>query len=184
MLAIAICPIDVLQGSNGWDRSYDYPLGDPTGPAEYTTAFVDDAGATRPATLTRNFSTGTYVVFTYNAKGDDGEGVIYWLGKPPAPPAPPGPPPPPPTPGPPIQCGGVTSSVYNDTTFAKDDVAASSATTAEACCADCAKASACVEWAFHTKDAAKQPGTCHLHGPESVLKSEVGCVAGELKRVL
>lgn len=177
-------------GSNGWDKSYDYPLGDPAGPAEYTEAFVNDAGVTNPATLTRNFSTGTYVVFTYNDKGDDGEGVIFWLGKPPAPTPPPTPPPIPPTPaplpppaGPPIQCGGGTSSFYNATTFAEDDVAPSSAATAAACCA-CAKASACVEWAFHTKDAAKQPGTCHLHGPNSVLKTAMGCVAGVMMRVL
>lgn len=168
-------------GANGWDASYDLPLGDPLGPAVYSEA---DVTASSPATLTRNFSSGTYIVFTYNDKGTDGEGEIFWGGKPPAPTPPPTPPPPPPSPvpGPPIQCGGVTSSYFNETTLASDDVTPSSAATAEACCADCAGHSACVEWASHTKDAAKQPGTCHLHGPHSIIKPQTGCIAGVIKR--
>lgn len=60
-------------GANGWDPAYDRPLGDPLGTAVYT-----NASAGHPATLHRNFSSGTSVVFTYDESGKDGNGKIFW----------------------------------------------------------------------------------------------------------
>eukprot|EP01051_Picozoa_sp_SAG22_P015882 SAG22_NODE_2144_length_2941_cov_2.511963_2_plen_425_part_00 len=72
----------VMMGSTGYDPIYDRPLGNPLGPAVYT----PPAGAkatkhAQPATLTRQFTSGTKVVFTYSdvATGA-GAGVICWGG--------------------------------------------------------------------------------------------------------
>lgn len=59
-----------ILSANGWADEYDYPLGNPTGPAVFDKA----AG-----TLTRSFESGTKVVFTYsNVKKGEGSGVITW----------------------------------------------------------------------------------------------------------
>eukprot|EP00040_Diaphanoeca_grandis_P030592 m.181039 g.181039 ORF g.181039 m.181039 type:complete len:480 (+) comp32048_c0_seq1:128-1567(+) len=161
-----------ILGTNGWDEAYDRPLGDPLGPATYT-ARVDDAGTAAPAMLHRNFSSGTYVVFTYNDKGTDGIGEIFWNGKPPAPPTPPPPTPPAPT----ITCGAYHSSQMNDTTFARDDVTHFIKTrSAMACCEACGGDSKCVAWAYHYDT------ECHLHGRTAESTPEVGTVAGVMKR--
>ena len=47
-----------MLGAEGWSEDYDKPLGNPLGPAKYV--------AGTPATMTRSFSTGTKVLFTYN----------------------------------------------------------------------------------------------------------------------
>jgi hypothetical protein len=85
-------------GTNGWDQAYERPLGDPLGPAVYTPAGPASAGPptllaaaaagapgvaptparARPATLRRNFTSGTSVVFTYNSAGTDGTGEVLW----------------------------------------------------------------------------------------------------------
>ena len=62
----------VMLGAEGWDEAYDKPLGNPLGPAVYT-----PATQAKPATLTRSFSTGTKVVFTYDGNGG-GTGEISW----------------------------------------------------------------------------------------------------------
>ena len=83
-----------MLGNNGWSKDYERPLGTPRTPALFSVA---------DQTLTRTFTSGTKVVFTYSdlARGQ-GRGVICWGGVCP----PPGPPPPPaPQPAPPIgQC--------------------------------------------------------------------------------
>eukprot|EP00038_Savillea_parva_P016780 m.18063 g.18063 ORF g.18063 m.18063 type:complete len:491 (-) comp3561_c0_seq1:59-1531(-) len=152
----------VFLGTNGWDETYELPLGNPLGPAVYTDG--------SPATLHRNFSSGTYVVFTYDASGKDGTGVVYWEGKPPAPP----PPPPPPAM---IQCGAYRSSMMNDTTFAYNDVtAAVNMPSYMPCCEACGQHATCVAWAWH----ADQQGACHLHGNKSQQKAHPNTVAGVL----
>jgi hypothetical protein len=60
-------------GTNGWDPAYDRPLGDPLGPALFT-----PAAAPLPATLRRNFTSGTFALFTYDASGTDGKGEVHW----------------------------------------------------------------------------------------------------------
>ena len=101
-------------GTNGWDPAYERPLGDPLAPAAYA-----PARGGSPATLNRSFASGTYVTFTYNAKGTDGTGVIFWGGSPPPTPVPP-------TPVPTISCGGGTNStLLADTTYRSHDVAPS-----------------------------------------------------------
>jgi hypothetical protein len=90
---LAVLPGAFL-GTNGWDDDYGRPLGDPLGPAVYTAA----AGA-HPATLHRNFSSGTYAIFTYGGGKKGGHGETWWEGRPPIPPpSPPSPPPSPPEP--------------------------------------------------------------------------------------
>ena len=92
------------------------------------------------ATLTRNFTSGTYVKFTYDESGKDGSGEIWWGGVPP--------PSPPPTPT--IDCGSCGSTLLNDTTFAHDDVVNFEILPSAAeCCAACAKNSKCTQWAWH-----------------------------------
>lgn len=154
-------------GTNGWDPDYAKPLGDPTGPAVYTPASGD-----MPATLHRNFSSGTYIIFTYSKTGKDGTSEIFWEGKPP-------PPPPPPSPPVVIQCGSCGSTLLNDTTFASDDIAPKIVTnSALACCNKCTTNPECVQWAWHgTSDQ-----TCHLHGKKSTLKQQTGTVAGVMNR--
>jgi hypothetical protein len=162
----------VFLGTNGWDPDYEKPLGDPLGPAVFTTAETDTNGAVvSPATLHRNFTSGTYVLFTYNAKGNDGSGVIWWEGKPPTPA--------PPTPAP-IACGSAHSSFLVDTTYAEDDIAVSTETSATDCCAACAKkGSACLEWSFHPKSTPNQgSNACHLHGKSAVQKEKKGVTSG------
>ena len=93
-----------------------------------------------PATLTRNFTSGTYVKFTYDKAGKDGKGEIWWGGVPP----------PPPPPAPTIDCGSCGSTLLNDTTFAGDDVEHFQVLPSAAeCCAACAKTSKCTQWAWH-----------------------------------
>lgn len=53
----------VMLGAEGWSDDYDRPLGDPLGPAKYV--------AGTPATMTRAFSSGTKVKFTYDQ--EDGQ---------------------------------------------------------------------------------------------------------------
>lgn len=60
-------------GSNGWDADYERPLGVPLSAPVYT-----PAAGSRPATLHRNFTSGTSVVFTYDEAGDDGKGAVFW----------------------------------------------------------------------------------------------------------
>lgn len=52
-----------MLGAEGWNDDYDRPLGDPLGPAKYV--------AGTPATMTRAFSSGTKVKFTYDQ--EDGQ---------------------------------------------------------------------------------------------------------------
>jgi len=93
---LAVLPGAFL-GTNGWDAAYEFWLGDPLGPAVYTAA-----AGTRAATLHRNFSSGTFALFTYNSTDrGGGRGETWWGGNPPAPPAPPAPPTPP---APPVPC--------------------------------------------------------------------------------
>jgi len=147
-------------GTNGWNSAYERPLGNPHGPAVYT------AGS--PSTLHRNFSSGTYVVFTYKGK-NDGSSIIYWGGRQP---------PPPPPPPPPVECGGVKSSILFDTTFAQDDVVKhSTQPSADACCDACSKETACAKWAWHSEQK-----DCHLHSQKASIKSQKGTTSGVLKR--
>merc|ERR1719499_2325275 len=60
-------------GTNGWDEAYERPLGDPLGTAQFYPASEE-----RNATLTRSFSSGTRVVFTYDKSEKDGSSKIYW----------------------------------------------------------------------------------------------------------
>ena len=138
-------------------------LGDPLSPAVYTKATAGGA-----ATLERNFSSGTRVVFTYNKKGDDGSGEVWWGGKPP---------PPPPAP-PSIRCGSCGSSLLNDTTFGSHDVDKATAPSAAACCALCAGNKACAEWAWHGAD----DQSCHLHSAQAKQKAQRGTVSGVMNR--
>ena len=160
-------------GTNGWSPDYERPLGDPLAPAAYSPA----QGASRPATLNRSFASGTYVTFTYDAKGTDGTAEIFWDGKPPATPAP-TPPPPPPTPPPPtpapITCGSSTSSLLFDTSFAGANMGSTIITAAAGCCYACAANAKCATWAFHDGN------VCHLHGPSSERKAQPGTTAGRL----
>lgn len=71
----------VCMGSSGYDPIYDRPLGNPSGPAIFSPTHK---------TLSREFASGTKVVFTYSdvATGA-GTGVICWGGAcPPPPPQP------------------------------------------------------------------------------------------------
>ena len=190
-------------GTNGWSLDYEKALGDPVGPAVYTAAqeavaapvtapgAVSESGAVsgavaapaKPATLHRNFTSGTFVIFTYNAKGTDGSGEVWWGGQPPAPPTPtpPTPPytPPTPSPGPPIQCGSYRSTQLRDFTFGKNDVAVKTAVSdAEACCEDCGADARCVQWAWHSSNKA-----CHLHGAGAEEKPQKGTTCGIMQRL-
>ena len=161
-------------GAQGWDPDFAKPLGEPLAPARYTPAA---RGA--HALLERNFSSGTYVRFEYNDKGDDGVGQVWWEGR-----APP-PPPPPPT----LQCGGSAgarggcgSTLLNDTSFSHHDVdkAHVGVGSASACCGLCAANAACAKWAWHTT----QNNSCHLHSadPDVEQKHQKGTVAGVMLR--
>ena len=153
-------------GTNGWDPAYERPLGDPLAPAAYA-----PARGGSPATLKRSFASGTYVTFTYNAKGTDGTGDIFWGGSPPPTPVPP-------TPVPTISCGGGTNStLLADTTYRSDDVAPSLLLkTAKECCAACVADTACLMWAFHGGGSSD----CHLHGAKSVQKGQKGTTSGRI----
>jgi hypothetical protein len=169
-------------GTNGWSPDYAEPLGDPLGPAVFTPAATAAGSA---ATLRRNFTSGTHVIFTYDAGGKDGSGEVWWGGRPPAPavptPPPPAPTPPPtPPPGPPITitCGKYTSSELPGTTFGQDDVAVKlEVASAGACCEDCGADAACAQWAWHSH--AKE---CHLHGNQAVQKGQAGTTSGVVVR--
>ena len=68
-------------GTNGWSPAYERPLGDPLGPAVYTAAQAAANGTLiAPATMHRNFSSGTFVLFTYDASGKNGSGEVWWGG--------------------------------------------------------------------------------------------------------
>ena len=182
----------VFLGTNGWDPAYERPLGNPLGPAVYTAAVSPatssaslslSSSAYSPATLHRNFTSGTFVQFTYNKAGTDGRGEIWWGGHPPAPPAPA-------PPAPTIRCGSCGSTLLNDTTFGHDDVGVQTAATAAACCAHCAADAACVQWAWHGPSRGQgaagaevgEEATCHLHGTSAVEKGQRGTVSGVMNR--
>ena len=153
---------------------YGLPLGNPLGPAVYT----PPRAAGERATLHRNFTSGTFVIFTYDANGKNGEGVVYWGGKPPPQPSPPPPPPPATT----VQCGGVESTYVNDSTFAQDDVTHfSQQSTPMACCDACAANKDCAKWAWHGNGSTSND-SCHLHGNQATPKDQTGTVAGVMKR--
>ena len=155
---------NVFLGADGWDPVFDLPLGNPAGPAVYTPAQGDKA-----ATLSRNFSSGTYVVFTYDKSGTDGKGIVFWGGSPPPTPSPP----------PVIKCGDATSTVLADTTFGYDDVTKFTIEdSAQACCSKCAADSQCVFWAWHESE----NKACHYHGSKSDQKAQEGTTAGVMQR--
>ena len=152
-------------GTNGWDAAYDKPLGAPLGPAYFQASLGE-----KPATLARNFTSGTFVVFTYDKSGKDGSSEVFWGGLPPPPP-----PPPPPT----IVCSACGSTLLRDTTFAYDDVVAATTEHDEsACCGKCASHGACTQWAWH----GGSDKSCHLHGSKSTLKVQRGTIAGVMNR--
>eukprot|EP00035_Acanthoeca_spectabilis_P001829 m.83066 g.83066 ORF g.83066 m.83066 type:complete len:474 (-) comp11171_c0_seq4:93-1514(-) len=154
-------------GADGWDETYGLPLGNPLGPATYTAAT-----RTSPATLHRNFSSGTYVHFTYDASGVNGSGVVFWGGHP-RPPTPP--PPPPPT----VPCGAYRSTTLNNTQFAADAVARTTAPSAEACCEACGATPRCADWTWFGPTGTN---ACHQMGPASKRRSANGVVAGVIVR--
>jgi len=166
----------VFLGTNGWDPSYDKPLGDPLGPAVYTAAEADLDGRSKPAMLHRNFSSGTFVVFTYNAAGDGGSGEIWWEGKPPPPPTPA------PTPAP-ITCGAAHSTLLIDTWFEGGEISNSSQPNSLACCNACAADTSCVEWTWTPRQRGKSPpNTCHLHMAKATPKQLSRMSSGVLDR--
>ena len=68
----------MILGTEGWDESYGYALGNPLSAAVYT-----PASHPAPATLVRHFESGTKVVFTYSDGPDPegkptGSGAIWW----------------------------------------------------------------------------------------------------------
>ena len=168
-----------ILGTEGWDESYANPLGNPLAPALYT-----PQSASAPATLTREFQSGTKVIFTYSNRTDpegkaSGTGEVWWGGVKPRPPPPP---PPPPT----IECGSSRSTLLNDTAFAggevpgKKDAMASSAT---GCCVACAKDRVCTQWAWHPEAQGKWPSnTCHHHTAKSTQRHVKGAVSGVMER--
>lgn len=149
----------VMLIANGWDESYDRPLGKPVGPAMFQNKIL-------PATLIREFESGTKAVFTYhNDEKKGGTGEIWWGGVPPAP-----------TPAPKLTCGDSQcgSSYLSDTTFGKNDVDVATVDSAQVCCDLCAAKDGCIEWAWHgSKDKA-----CHMHGDGSQLKQQRGTTSG------
>ena len=158
----------VFLGSNGWDPAYDKPLGDPLSPAVYTPG--------RPATLHRNFSSGTFVVFTYNESGDGGKGEIWWEGKPPPPPTPS------PTPAP-ILCGDLHSTVLDDTWFTGGEISNSTQPSSSACCTACAANASCMAWTWASRKRGTSPEhTCHLHTAKAERKAVSRMVSGQMAR--
>ena len=149
-----------LLGTNGWSPLYDLPLGDPLAPAAYT-----PANGTSPATLNRSFASGTSVVFTYDAAGTGGTGVISWAGGGP----------PTPAPAHKITCGVSTSSELQDTSYKGANLGTTVATTVSACCAKCDATPTCAAWAFHNTTQ-----QCHVHGHAAVKEGQEGTTAGRL----
>ena len=179
--------------TNGWDPAYEQPLGDPLGPAVYTAAeTATDGTLVAPARIHRNFASGTFVTFTYDASGTSGSGEIWWGGKPPAPmPPTPRPPPPAPTPPgpapPPIACGNTHSTLLPDTTMmpanTTSHIKVTTKASAPACCTACAANPQCVEWAWKSHAQGRYAASaCHLHGAGATAKHEKGTISGVMSR--
>lgn len=115
----------------------------------------------------RNFSSGTYVIFTYNKAGTDGTGEVWWGGKKPGP-----------TPVPHIRCGACGSTLLRDTTFAQNDVDVQVVANETECCALCAANTKCAQWAWHGSADQK----CHLHAADSTMKAQRGTISGIVNR--
>ena len=186
--------------TNGWDPAYDQPLGDPLGPAVHTPAeTAADGTLIAPARMHRNFASGTFVTFTYDASGKSGSGEIWWGGKPPQP-GPPGPPTPrpppapnPPAPGPPgppparIACGDAHSTLLPDTTMmpanTTSHITVTTKASAPACCTACAANPQCVEWAWKPHPQGRYAAdACHLHGAGATTKHEEDTTSGVMIR--
>jgi hypothetical protein len=137
------------------------------------------------ATLTREFKSGTKVIFTYSNQTDPegkaiGTGEVWWGGVKPKPP------PPPPAPSM-IQCGSCGSSTVPDATFAGGEVAHKVTATPVECCKFCAQTDPkCTQWAWHAEaQGASYPAhTCHLHDKSATEKAKAGIVRGVMNRTL
>eukprot|EP00662_Eupelagonemidae_sp_cell21_P027269 gene27269-51667_t len=100
-------------GTNGWDPAYELPL--------VYTAAVDGAS---PATLRRNFTSGTFVVFTY--ADASAAGARHPMRR-------------------------LREHAPEPRTCGEHDVARSTTATAAACCEACGANTECAEWAWHSK---------------------------------
>ena len=139
----------VILGADGWDESYDKPLGAPLGPA----VFIDRTPSNPVATLTRTFSSGTKVVFTYSNTTDpegtmSGTGEIWWGGVKPVPhPAPP-------APAQYMKCGSCGSSLLASVGFKGGELAANVTSSPSTCCRLCAETGAtCAKWTVRDPNA-------------------------------